>query len=378
MAPRTGGTTGVNRQEADVLVSLTTGVPLWIKMNPMQDFARQTSGFNSEAIAGKAGAYAGEFVDSSGFASPYWKSKETKIADALRSVGAHPLGYETHMSGITGKIIPQPIFTGLMHMCPLAHLVGSKIHARDRGPRKRLTRQPDDGRAKNGGLRFGQMELDCLTALGCPNFLLDRLQKSDAFPLPVCMQCGLIAEMTLGTNYKFCRTCKDGQNVVIVLTSYSNKLFYQELMAMHVRPQLVVKPKQGACIPKQEPANLEIRHCGLTDHKKEVRYQHDMRIENEVIDNYFKLTWIPRPQSWERERFGIPNEITLWDKMDAMAARQRDLEVQERKRQNEEQKAARKTTPKQEQTKNVRKRPPVQSPSMMFAAAGPKTKKVKK
>lgn len=390
------GTTGVNRQEADVICSVTTGTPLWIAMNSMQNYARQTSAFNTELLSGKAGALMGEFVNSSGFLSDYWKQKETGIAKALASVGAHPLGYEVHMSGITGKIIPQPIFTGLMHMCPLAHLVGSKIHARDRGPRKRLTRQPDDGRAKNGGLRFGQMELDCLTALGCPHFLLDRLQKSDAFLLAICLQCGLIAESTFGTNYKFCRTCQDSQHVRIVVVSYSNKLFYQELMAMHVRPQLILKPKHGSIeaikqekmiVDEKEPHNLQISH-----HNSPSIYQHDQRKAAEVIDNYFKLTWIPRPQPWEKERYGIPNDLTLHDKLETMASREREREIQERKRLNEEEKASKKLslassssssstqlkTKQEPQTKSIRKRPPVQSPSMMFAAAGPKTKKMKK
>jgi DNA-directed RNA polymerase subunit B len=410
------GTTGVNRNEADVPVSVSTGTPLFICMNPMQNFARQTSAFNTEGLTGKAGAMAGEFIDCSGFLSEPLKAQQVHVKNVLKAHGAHPLGYETHMSGITGKIIPQPIFTISMYMAPLAHLVGSKIHARDRGQRKRLTRQPDDGRAKNGGLRFGQMELDCLTALGCPNFLLDRLQKSDAFWLPVCRQCGMIAEMTMGTNYKFCRTCKDSTFVEIVSVSYSNKLFYQELMAMHVKPQLILKSKVGmTSLESLEDAMFRVQMKGqvkseptASQHEEPkdltIRYLHDPRMDNEVIDNYFKLTWIPKPQSWEKAKYGIPNEITLCDKLQAMASREREREVEERKRQVEEQKTARKMGLKLEdkqehdnkdqkdqkhtssneikhtKQKMARKRPPVQSPSMMFAAADhpSKTKKFKR
>jgi hypothetical protein len=158
-------------------------------------------------------------------------------------------------------------------------------------------------------------------------------------------------------------------------------LFYQELMAMHVRPQLIIKSKTETLetMIKREPQNLEIRNHILPINQ----YQHDPELEQETIDNYFKLTWIPKPQDWEIQKYNIPTEITLWDKLESMSQRERELESLERKQQAEESKAAKKGGVKSE-TKMPRKRLPVQSPSMMFASASgatgtpPKAKKVKR
>lgn len=75
----------------------------------------------------------------------------------------------------------------------LKHMVIDKMHARARGPRAVLTRQPTEGRSRDGGLRLGEMERDCLVSHGVSAVLLERLMiSSDAFQIDVCQICGTI------------------------------------------------------------------------------------------------------------------------------------------------------------------------------------------
>ena len=111
-----------------------------------------------------------------------------------------------------------------------------KMHARARGPRAVLTRQPTEGRSRDGGLRLGEMERDCLIGYGATQLLLERLMvSSDAFVVNACEQCGL-----LGYN-GYCGYCKSSKHVVKLTVPYATKLLFQELMAMQVVPRLVLE-----------------------------------------------------------------------------------------------------------------------------------------
>ena len=103
------------------------------------------------------------------------------------------------------------------------------MHARARGPRQALTRQPTEGRARDGGLRLGEMERDCLIAYGSSHLLLERLMlSSDKFDVEVCGTCGLIG-------YRgWCQTCKSSKGVVGITIPFACKLLFQELMSMNI------------------------------------------------------------------------------------------------------------------------------------------------
>ena len=100
-------------------------------------------------------------------------------------------------------------------------MVMDKMHARARGPRTTLTRQPTEGRSKDGGLRLGEMERDCLIGYGASMLLMERLMKSsDEFTMQVCSKCGLIASNS------FCRTCASGQEISTIKIPYATKLLF--------------------------------------------------------------------------------------------------------------------------------------------------------
>jgi DNA-directed RNA polymerase II subunit RPB2 len=106
------------------------------------------------------------------------------------------------------------IFIGPTYYQRLKHMVDDKIHSRARGPVQILTRQPVEGRAREGGLRFGEMERDCMISHGAAFFLKERLMdESDAYRIHVCNMCGLIAIADLKRNTFECRSCRNKTEV---------------------------------------------------------------------------------------------------------------------------------------------------------------------
>jgi intein/homing endonuclease len=115
-------------------------------------------------------------------------------------------------------------------------------NSRASGPHQRLTRQPPEGRARDGGLRFGEMERDAMISHGCAMFLKERLvDTSDKYSTYVCNKCGIIASKKINKNVWMCLQCMADSEVSKITIPYAFKLLTQELMAINILPRIKVK-----------------------------------------------------------------------------------------------------------------------------------------
>lgn len=156
----------------------------------------------------------------------YLITQVDNISKALHKCGYQMRGFETMYNGHTGRRLTSMIFLGPTYYQRLKHMVDDKIHSRGRGPVQILTRQPAEGRSRDGGLRFGEMERDCMIAHGAAHFLKERLfDQSDAYRIHVCERCGLIAIANLKKNSFECRGCKNKTDIVQVKIPLLTHLF---------------------------------------------------------------------------------------------------------------------------------------------------------
>ncbi len=198
--------------------------------------SRMTVGHLLEILAGKVAALSGQKIDASAFKP----MNEFELRKMLLELGFREDGLETMYDGITGKEIKARIFVGSQYYLRLKHMVANKIHARSRGPVQLLTRQPTEGRSKEGGLRLGEMEKDCFVAHGAALLLKERFD-SDKTQVPVCRKCGLVAIYDKFKGKARCPVCGDNAPVVFVEMSYAFKLLLDELKTLGIYPKLILK-----------------------------------------------------------------------------------------------------------------------------------------
>lgn len=182
----------------------------------------------------------------------------SKIANELKKAGYDGLGDEYMTDGISGEPLKCLIFTGVVYYQRLKHMAIDKEHARPRGERTLLTRQPKEGRKRNGGFRVGVMERDNMVGQGAAAFVRDRLfEQSDLYSVYVCMICGLLATVVkIDETHikKECRLC-DTNKVACVKLPYATKVLFQDLMSMNIVPRILVDPDSDDV--RLEPARDE-------------------------------------------------------------------------------------------------------------------------
>jgi len=211
-----------------------------VLINPHAFPSRMTVGMFLESVTGKAAALRGSKMDGSAFVG----EKLEDVKGVLEAAGFKYSGKETMYDGRTGKAFPVEVFIGVVYYQKLHHMVADKIHARARGQVQMLTKQPTEGRARGGGLRFGEMERDCLIAYGASMMLKDRLlDESDKAEIYVCERCGLVSYYDIKQRRFVCRVCGDKAKVTSVSVAYAFKLLLQEMMSLDVAPRLLIKER---------------------------------------------------------------------------------------------------------------------------------------
>lgn len=207
-------------------------------INPHAFPSRMTVGQFLESIAGKYGAMAGRFVDG----SPFVSFNYDELADLLKTVGFEPMGTEIMYDGRTGRKFKAAIFIGITYYQKLHHMVADKMHARAKGPVQILTRQPTEGRSRDGGLRVGDMEKDVIVAYGASSILKERLlDASDKTTIFICERCGLEGYYDSREKKLVCPVHGSEVTLYPVNVAYAFKVLLDELKSMGIYPKIRVK-----------------------------------------------------------------------------------------------------------------------------------------
>jgi len=231
------GTIGMTYRQEDLPFNID-GITPDIIVNPHAIPSRMTIGHLIECLSSKVSALRGYESD----ATPFTDVTVDSISDNLHKLGYQKYGNEAIFNGFTGRKIDMLIFFGPTYYQRLKHMVDDKIFSRARGPLQILTRQPTEGRARNGGLRFGEMERDCMISHGAALFLKERLvDVSDKYRIHICKNCGLMAQSDLASQKFLCKICNTtDSDIAQVYVPYACKLLFQELLAMHIAPRIIV------------------------------------------------------------------------------------------------------------------------------------------
>jgi DNA-directed RNA polymerase II subunit RPB2 len=229
------GTIGLIIPEADMPFT-AEGLKPDIIINPHAIPSRMTIAQLKETLLGKALVELGLFGDGTSFGN----FDINDIAKELEKLKYESYGNDLLYNGQTGEQIETSIFIGPVFYQRLKHMVSDKQHSRSIGPMVNLTRQPAEGRSRDGGLRFGEMERDAMVSHGASRFTKGRMyDASDKFEVFVCKKCGMIASYNDELHIHLCKMCNNRTDFSYAQIPYSCKLLFQELITMNIAPRIL-------------------------------------------------------------------------------------------------------------------------------------------
>lgn len=230
----------------------STGIIPDLIINPHCIPSRMTIAQLMETLLGRLGCEYGALGDGSPF-NP--DATVDTISSVLRDrYKLNPYSNEVLYNGHNGRQMEVEIFMGPVFYQRLRHCSADKLHSRASGPLVMLTRQPAEGRAREGGLRFGEMERDAVCAHGVAEFTKERLVEcSDGFPCYTCQKCGLLAIANPKERIWICRGCNNTTDFSPIQIPYASKLFIQELESMCISSRLIT---EGQLLKKMQQKKM--------------------------------------------------------------------------------------------------------------------------
>ena len=229
------GTVGNIIPECDMPFT-SSGIRPDIIINPHAIPSRMTIGQLKETVLGKVLLELGLFGDG----TPFENFDIKDICEQLLKVGYEAHGNDLLYNGLTGEQHDCSVFMGPVFYQRLKHMVKDKAHSRSIGPMVNLTRQPAEGRSRDGGLRFGEMEKDAMVSHGAARFTKERMYDvSDKYFVHICKKCGLIASYNDKMHIHLCKTCDNRTDFAYVELPYACKLLFQELNTMNIAPRIM-------------------------------------------------------------------------------------------------------------------------------------------
>ncbi|MDE1874045.1 MAG: DNA-directed RNA polymerase subunit B [Candidatus Micrarchaeota archaeon] len=213
------------------------GVVPDLMLNPHGIPSRMTFGHLLETLGAKAGSLKGTRMDGTAF-SEKGSERVTEYGNILEAHGFDRYGEEQMYDGVTGRPFKAKLFQGVVYYNRLHHMVSNKMQVRSRGTVQILTHQPTEGKARLGGLRFGEMERDVLVAYGASLLLKERmLDQSDKATVLICKECGNVGYRDYAKRVDVCPLCGSNKLAEVEI-SYAFKLLLDEIKSLHIRPQV--------------------------------------------------------------------------------------------------------------------------------------------
>lgn len=235
------GVTGIGYTSGEMPFT-ASGQIVDIILNPHAIPSRMTIGQIREGAESKLNVHRGVTGDATIFSD----ADDRAVCEALDDAGFDMYGNDRIFNGMTGEWIDVKIFNTPIYYQRLQKFVVEEVYSVSVGPTSIITRQPLEGKVKKGGLRIGEMEKDVIISHGAGHFIMEKFRDdSDGFDIYICRTCGQMPVVNEAANIIICRRCRTAgmsPKVVKVKSTWSSKLFLQELQSMSVGSDLGVTP----------------------------------------------------------------------------------------------------------------------------------------